>query len=214
MPLRYNPTSLKRAARAIRGVVTPGTAERKRMIGAAVNAIKALTREQFAKGIGPDGAPQPARKTDGRPGLESEKLARGAVAITAEGEVIRGRAKNPKWSAKLDAHQQGHTWPARSGVQRRDSKGRLITKSTFQSRVRAAASVVNTGNAFQYSKIGKRGKVGAVRATVQRTKGGARTLVPRSIYPAGGSTLTARWNSRIGEFVSKAIASTMATVRK
>lgn len=233
MPLTGDFKSLHRLSRTLSAIATKGSVPRQRMVLAVANAVKVLTREQFDRGIGPDGTAQapiahsrtnvtrgllksaPERKKAGAPGLQSEKLARGAVGVEVDGDRVHGSSKNPKWSGKLEAHQDGHTFPARGGVQRRGAKGQLVSKSGFQKRIEGTAAQAWQGsNGFGYAKIGKSGSFGRVRASVQRTKGGERTLPARPIYPAGGAVLTARWEKKISECVSAAIVATLAPVKK
>lgn len=215
MPLTYDRAALARLTSTLRGITTKGSPQRKAIVAAAAAAVKSLTREQLRQGIGPDGAPQRETKK-GEPALKSAKLARGAVAVEVAGDTVHGYMKNSKWSAKLEAHQDGHTFPARSGVQRRNGRGRLISKGAFEKRVAGAASAAWTNNSgsYGYARLTKAGAMGRNRASVQRTKGGRRVLPPSPIYPVGGSVLTRRWESGIGDEVSRRLVKTLSKVKK
>ena len=229
MPLTGDFRALGRVSRKLTALVSSGSPERKRMLDGMANAIKALTREQFAKGIDPAGANQAPvkgsqenashslgkhsaeKRKAGSPGLQSSKLARGAVAVEVDGDTIRGFSKNPKWSDKLQAHQEGQTFTSKGGIQRRGARGQLISKASFNQKVAAAVPVAwQSGKGYGYAR--KAG--GRSRASVQRTKGGSRTLPARPIYPVGGTVLTERWEKKIAQNLTAVLFKTLGQVQK
>lgn len=214
---------LKALAKQLDAMGRPGSALYRAMQREMADAVKALTRSQFAFGVGPDGKPQTPRKRDGKPGLESAKLSRGAIAIEVTEHGILAYAKNSKLDGMLEGHQDGHVFAARTGNVRQyrgaattGSTGKLITKRAFIRAAREASAHSrmsgNMANTF-YTKETARGRaIVADLFSIRGVQFGQRILPPRPIHPTG-SNLTARWERRIGEGVDRVIHESLDPLR-
>ncbi len=195
---------LAKAQKVIAALGQVGTPSQRAVMDGAVAAVKALTRQQFAEGIAPDGSPN-RRTKSGEPAMQSEKLARGAVAIEARGNYIVGYSKNPKWAKILDAHQQGHVFPKRAGkggFHLRGRGGRLIKAASF-ARLVAQANEQSKGKFLRYSFTS--GKPVKEKQVASRSHFGAhhvgpRVLPPTPMVPENGA-LPERWGSGISRGV-------------
>lgn len=196
MPITGDLAALRRASKMLGALASPkGSTAKRVLLNPAAKAVKEVIKEQFADGIGPDGSPNRETK-QGKPALESEKLARGAVTVTAEDGRIRGVAKNPKWSAKLDAHQKGHHWSKGRSRQFRNRKGRLISFKKYV-RMTNRDGIAKVGGT-DYTNLVKTLKSGKKRVVGTKSwiNHNGRTLPPTPIYP-DGVELTERWSRRI-----------------
>jgi hypothetical protein len=111
--------------------LTSGRAQRD--IAKAVAAeVKGLLKQEFATGEGPDGAW--ARTVRGKQALQSKRLAAGDF----QDKPIEGGVEFVSKVSWLRAHQEGHTWPARSAGGQSlffNNKGRLLKLGKLSKRV-------------------------------------------------------------------------------
>jgi len=206
MPFTGDMAALKRLLRATQELARPGSPAQRAVMAPVVPAVKALFAQQFAEGIDPEGARQPARK-DGKPALRSKKLSRGAITVTIEGTGIRVRAKTAHLDDILTTQDEGHTFAAHKSTQFRgrgkaSSTGRLLKRSAFLRRIRDAAVYHGKGSdEWSYTKTNARGRtrfVGERRVVAI----GRRVLRARRIRPHG-SELPARYGAAVarGAFI-------------
>lgn len=198
MPLTGDMAKLRSLHRKILAIGQVNSAAQKAVLTQAANAIKALTRQQLAEGIAPDGSMQPPKK-NGKPGMKSAKLARGAIAVEPRGDGIYSYMKNPhkRWPDIMWAHQDGHTFPRRKsggGAMRFNRRGKLVSTKSFARTVKGHAAQLdrdNTRDLYAYTKTGKMRLLGkSVRAKSHVV--GQRVLPARPVFPSGGS-LPKRW---------------------
>jgi hypothetical protein len=144
-----------------------------------------LLREQGAKGIDPAGRIHKLRK-DGEPALVSKKLPTAFTSVWS-GRSLRYVGRTGQREI-LRAHNDGHTWPARSvsarkTVLRYNSKGKLVRSARF-------------------ARL-KRGR--AVFAGAHTV--GRRVLPQRRIAPDGA--LPPRWQRKISTETAAVITKTL-----
>ena len=112
MPITGDLARLSRLAEGMKEYADPESRARLEMAGAVATAVKTLVRAEFSEGIDPSGAAW-ARTKGGRQALQSKKLAPSVKSYpTATGVLFESRIP---W---LQAHQEGHTFPARAAVSR------------------------------------------------------------------------------------------------
>jgi hypothetical protein len=193
---------LRALRRSLQGMVTPGEGQHKAMAGAVIRAVKDAVKQQFREGIGPEGTSQVDRKSDGNPGLQSAKMARGMLDAKIDGDAVRFCSKNPKrWPDILEAHQEGHVFPARRQALERNAKGRLIRHSKF--RAMAGGKIeVRSDDVTSYARQLKSGLLKEA-ASRQVARIGQRVLPQRRIHP--DSTMPARWDDAIAASLAKRI---------
>lgn len=178
MPLGGDPAQL----RQVRGAFGRTEEQVKRTIKRTGHQ---LLREQGAKGIDPAGRTHKPR-ADGKPALVSKKLPTAFTSVWS-GASLRYTGRTGQREI-LKAHNEGHTWPARSVLERKivlryNSKGKLVRSARF-------------------AKL-KRGR--AVFAGAHRV--GARVLPQRRISP--DATLPPRWDQRISKETAATINKTL-----
>ena len=198
MGMRGNFAGLKKLQREFAGLARKQGAEQTAMARAVTQKLRPLIKEQFAKGVGPDGAPQERTKR-GKPGLVSRKLGSGIRFAPIPGG-LRISAPTQHLDDILGAHQNGHVYSARQsqgGFQFRGKTGKLISRSKFLRAVRDAQATHSRGS-WRYSKqVGKKTRFVGERAKIAPHRVGARVLPPRHIVPAKGEPMPPRWVSAI-----------------
>jgi hypothetical protein len=130
MPVTVPETSLRHARASFRSLASPDGAERRGMVKGVQGEVKLLLKEQFTKGIGPDGAPL-QETVKGDPALVSRKLANIFQAQLERG-VLHFSAKSKR--DMLTAHNSGYIFPARQRAANQqfltfNSRGRLTKNS-------------------------------------------------------------------------------------
>lgn len=197
--------ALKRAQKELERAAKQDDALLKKIEQGSIRAVKDLVKEQFKKGIGPDGSPNRKRK-DGKTALLSERLARGALDARVQGTSIVFFAKaSGRLDQALEGHQAGVVFPPRkAGGQwlRFNAKGRLISYSKFLRRTKNAQLGVDTAGyqSFVTSRTSKKGKTslrfaGSRQQAAEHTVG-QRVLPATPIYP-NGSTMPTRWTAAL-----------------
>jgi hypothetical protein len=187
---------LEQLQRQLVALGRPGSSAQRAVGQAVAKRLKAQIKHQFATGTGPDGAPQLARKKDGRPGLVSRKLGN-AVKVQVTDQGLVGSSK-VDW---LEAHQHGHTWPPRRAQGQRlmqDARGRFMSFSRFVH----LASVSTRFQNGAWDGYAQRTREGSWRYVAARVRAavhmvGSRILQPRLVYPEGA--LTSPWAHAIAE---------------
>lgn len=208
----------KRAQKAIDRAAKGDPAMMRKIQTRSIRLLKDLVKEQFAKGIGPDGSPNRQRKIGG-PALKSEKLARGALDARIQGDAIVFFAKDSagRLDKMLEGHQAGVVFPPRkAGGQwlKYNARGKLVGWSKFvrASKDRERFSGDGWDNYFRKTKTGKLRKT-ASRVRAQDHVIGRRVLDATPIYPAGAA-LSRRWDKALedaAEWVLQKWADSVAT---
>jgi hypothetical protein len=199
---------LRQLEQKLRALATTNSSEQRAVLREAGIALKAVIKEQFAKGIQPDGSPQP-RLANGRAGLVSRKLPSAVVVeLFGTGLRIRPTSSNPHVADILDTQQNGYVFGPRhskGGHQYRDAKGRITTYRDFVKRA-SGATRGGEGTGFEtYTKdIRGREKKVAERTRVEAHSIGRRVLRPHPIYPSGA--VPPRWGRAIADGSGKGLA--------
>lgn len=206
MPVSGNPYAVLKKA------LNKTVSDRMAMTRAMAGAVKQAIKDQFAFGVDPYGKPQPER-VDGNEAFVSKRLGN-AVRVTPVADGVQGLGElkeNKSGRARrqwLDAHQQGHTFPARNvsaGSVAFNARGQRIKLRRLKGVLGKATKRVTLGEREAYWREQKRsarllGRTVAVRAhTVKQ-----RVLKVRLIYPNAG--IGARWGGRIKTATSAALA--------
>jgi len=192
---------LRRLQRTMQSLAQPGSATQRRVMAPVVPAVKALFAEQFREGIGPDGAKLKPRK-DGKPALQSEKLARGAVKVEVVGTGVNVSARNAHLDDILTTQDEGRVFAPHTTTQFRvrgktATTGRLVSRSKFLRRVRDAAVYHRKGSdEWTYTRDDKRGR-SQFRGERRNVMVGLRVLPGRPIRPHGAE-LPARFGKALG----------------
>ncbi len=205
MPVSGNPYGVLK--KALQQTARDRLAVTKAMAGAVKLAIK----DQFASGVDPYGRPQPALK-NGKESFVSKRLGNAinvtpvADGVEGVGELKDNKSGNPRrqW---LDAHQQGHTFPARQVGGSRiafNARGQRMKLKRLGKTLGKSTKRVTLGERESYwleRKHSSRllGRVTNVRAHTVRE----RVLKVRLIYP--DSDIGARWGGRINTATSEAL---------
>lgn len=122
MPVSGDIRRLKGWGAHVKSLGKPNGPPQRAIAKAVGNEIRGLLKEEFARGIGPDGRPWKLTKR-GRPALISKKLPGDfKTSPVANGVFTSSRVK---W---LRAHHEGHVFPARSQVLTFSKKGRLLSE--------------------------------------------------------------------------------------
>lgn len=172
---------LRRLRRNVESLAQPDGKARVDLLAHVQTEVTGLLKEEFAKGIGPDGSAWQQTKS-GRPALISKKLA-GAFSSRIDRGIVRFTGKSKR--DMLMAHQLGHTFKARKVAADKqflsfNSKGKLVS-----------ARRVLKGSAFTGVMLRR----GASQVFAAAHKIGERVLPARPIYPEG--TLPTRWQEGI-----------------
>lgn len=177
MPLTGDFRGLRHLSKSLESIADPDGKGRETLIGGVQGEIKEVLREEFAKGVGPDGSTW-QETVRHRPALISKKLPT-AFGSRIDRGIVRfiGQSKRDM----LVAHQFGHAFAARKVAANKhylnfNSKGKLVAER----RIFRKDGTVRRGT---YQRF-------AAAHTVRE-----RVLVARQIYPIG--TLPLRWEEAI-----------------
>lgn len=190
MAFRGNTAVLRGLARQFDGLGNPRGPARQRVMLAVKPQIIGVLRDQFSRSIDPDETDW-QETSRGRPALLSRsKQLPNSFAIRVDQGVLAGISRIPRdW---LRAHHEGHVFPARttkSSVMRFNSKGRLISKSSFRRALDKRLSGKNPQRKRRYS----------IR-NVAPHRIGPRVLPKRQVIPE--RELTPMWSEAVARGVN------------
>lgn len=208
--------AVRRLQRTMLALSQPGSSTQRRVMAPVVPAVKALFSEQFREGIGPDGVKLKPRK-DGKPALQSEKLARGAVKVEIVGTGVNVAARNSHLDDILTTQDEGHVFAPHTTSQFRvrgksATTSRLVSKTKFLRRVRDAAVYHRKGSdEWTYTRDDKRGR-SQFRGERRHVMVGLRVLPGRHIRPHGDE-LPARYGRALGRAMFLGMRTVLEEVR-
>ena len=109
MPFKGDFDKLRKLTRSVERLADPNGRPQQRIAREVIREVRAgPLRDQYQTGVGPDGPWQPRK--DGKPALVSRKL-----PTVIRGRPIVGGAQF-EWRSKImQAHHEGHVFPARRG---------------------------------------------------------------------------------------------------
>ena len=116
MPFKGDFDKLRKLTRSVERLADPNGRPQQRIAREVIREVRAgPLRDQYQTGVGPDGPWQPRK--DGKPALVSRKL-----PTVIRGRPIVGGAQF-EWRSKImQAHHEGHVFPARRGGGHSDRK--------------------------------------------------------------------------------------------